>query len=133
MTPELQRFLEKTINSFEKLEIVRRLWKSTSAWRLDDLAEQMGTSRDHVLPALEDLLGNGLVRRAAEAGTFAAASSSVHAVNVEALLASYEEDPLAVLRVINEIALSRIREMAARTFSDSFVVKKPKKPESDDG
>jgi hypothetical protein len=41
----------------------------------------------------------------------------------------YDEDRVLVVTTLSNIAMSRIRGMAARTFSDAFMVRKPKKDE----
>lgn len=134
MTPEIQRLLETTIDSFEKLEIVRSLWRQDAApWSAERLAERVGTSADHIEASLDELTAAGIVRSMAKGRELAAAKGCAQAPTIEQLLALYAEDPLAIMRVINEIAVQRIRSMAARTFADSFLMRRPKKPEDDDG
>jgi hypothetical protein len=133
MSPEVQRLLENVIDSFEKLEMIRCLWKrgATTA-TTDQLAERVGTGSDHILPALAALMRAGLVV-AVSPDVYAAARGNKQGGRVEELLALYDDDPIAVMRVINEIAVQRIRGMAARTFADSFVLRKSRKGEPDDG
>lgn len=134
MTPEIQRLLETTIDSFEKLEIVRCLWRrETAPWSIERLGERVGTSPDHIATSLDELTGAGVVRATVRGREYAAAKGGAHDGLIVQLLTLYEEDPLAIMRVINEIAVQRIRSMAARTFADSFLMRRPKKPEDDDG
>ncbi|MBZ0238767.1 MAG: hypothetical protein K8M05_41035 [Deltaproteobacteria bacterium] len=134
MTPEIQRLLETTIDSFEKLEIVRCLWKrDTAPWSTERLGERVGTAADHIATSLDELTDAGIVRATVRGREYVASKGGAHDARIEQLLALYEEDPLAIMRVINEIAVQRIRSMAARTFADSFLMRRPKKPEGDDG
>ena len=38
----------------------------------------------------------------------------------------YEEDRITVVRMMSEVAMDKIRGMAARTFADAFTLKKKK-------
>ncbi len=131
MTPEIQRLLETTIDSFEKLEIVRSLWRTDgAAWSIDRLAERVGTSSDHMGPSLEELAAEGLLCPTRD-HAYTAVKSHVRATSITQLLELYERDPLVVMRVINAIAVRRIRAMAARTFADSFLMRRPRRADDD--
>lgn len=90
--------------------------------------------RDRLVMVMAELAGHGLVVAGPSSGDYRASSASHLAGVVEELVALFERDPLAVLPVINELAMERIRGTAARTFADAFVVRSSKrKKEPGDG
>jgi hypothetical protein len=130
VTPALKRLLETTIDSFEKLEIVRCIWAPEAALvsTIDQIAERAGTTRGHLLPSLAELVAADVVGAAPDGGVYALRAGSAHDEQVRELLDLYANDPLAIIRVINAIAVQRMRTLAARAFSDSFLLRRPKKP-----
>jgi hypothetical protein len=134
VTPQLRQLLEDAVNSFEKLEVVRRLWrKHEVSWSLDRLSDEIVVPRDRLALVLAELQDQGVVIAGPARGEYRASTRGPRADLIEAMIALFERDPLAILPIINELALERIRGMAARTFADAFVLKRPSKKEPGDG
>ena len=53
--------------------------------------------------------------------------------DIEALAKAYEEDRFAVVKEMGEIAMRRIRSMAANVFADAFVIRKKTPKDGNDG
>jgi hypothetical protein len=60
VTPQLRQLLEDAVNSFEKLEVVRRLWrKHEVSWSLDRLSDEIVVPRDRLALVLAELQDQG--------------------------------------------------------------------------
>jgi hypothetical protein len=48
-----------------------------------------------------------------------------------ALVEAYDSDRFAVMNLLTELALARVRSQAAQVFADAFVIRRRKKPKGD--
>lgn len=125
---EAQELLVDTIETFEKLEVVRALVRKEPR-TLDALADELVLPPPTVRDALRELARRGIVREASD-GWRINPGSPKHAATL-ALVDVYDRDRVGVLNRMTKIALERIRADAARTFADAFVLRPKKKDDSD--
>ena len=126
ITPAMRELLERRIDSFEKFEVVRRLWLSRDeALPVATIADDLQLPSGELAHTLTELIGHGLVTR--DGGdSYRAAVASRDSGTIQAMLELYARDPLSMLRILNELALRRLRGLTARKFSDAFVLSKKK-------
>lgn len=94
-----------------------------------ELAARIQLPMDLVERALEDLVAAKFVELA---GGLARLTVPAHLVSdVQALVELYATDRILIVRTLSELAVERVRGMAARAFADAFQLRK--KPEGDDG
>jgi hypothetical protein len=111
------------IDSFEKLDIVIALHaRRDLPWTLE--APPLTSLRR----ALDELLAAGIVERQADGALRIAPECDV---TLDELAAAWSTDRAAVLALMSERALQRIRASAARAFADAFALRRVRK--SDDG
>ncbi len=130
LSDSVQRLLETHVDTFDKLEIAVEL-ANTPGQAVDRKQLSAGLSLppevfaasvlelEHtgLLVIQDDLIG----------------PSSAHAVQeLDELMRAYRADGVAIVRALSEIAMKRIRGMAARAFADAFMLR-PKRKEEPDG
>lgn len=122
----MRELLERRIDSFEKFEVIRRLWlRRDEALGVATIADDLQVPAGELTSTLTELIGHGLVVRE-QGDAYRAAVSSRDAETIQAMLELYARDPLSMLRILNELALRRLRGLTARKFSDAFVLSKKK-------
>lgn len=89
----------------------------------------MALPLDIVSRAVDDLTLAGFVENAGGLTRLTASAEDLAAV--KELVDLYDEDRILVVRALSQIAMDKIRGMAARTFADAFKLRK--KREDDDG
>lgn len=118
----VRRFLRSNVTDFDQLEILRLLVERGEVMLRDAIAEQLSIRSSEVRDALSSLAGKGLVRHLPGPGA-AGALYHVEDAKTDALvhrvLQVWQQDRLAVIRFMNEIALER----ALRLFADAFVLR----------
>ena len=124
---EAQELLVDTIETIEKLEIVRLLAR-TSPRTLDALIADLGLPLDDAREAVRELAASKVVRE--ESGGWVLDPSGPRDA-VMALVQVYDHDRIGVLNRMTKIALERIRANAARTFADAFILRPKKKREEE--
>ncbi len=130
VSPHIRQLLRGPLDSFDKLEMVVALWKApahTSSAR--ELAARVQLPVDLIERATADLTVARLVEVAG--GLIRLTPTALQSAAVADLVTLYDEDRILIVRVLSEIAMDKIRGMAARAFADAFQVRK--KPEDDDG
>ncbi|HUQ02179.1 MAG TPA: hypothetical protein VM261_06755 [Kofleriaceae bacterium] len=127
----MRELLERRIDSFEKFEVVRRIWlRRDEALPVATIADDLQLPDGELTSTLNELIAHGLVMP--DGGErYRAAVSSRDAATIQAMLDLYARDPLSMLRILNELALRRLRGLTARKFSDAFLLSKKK--ENGDG
>ena len=122
MTPEAEEFIERAVDTIHQLEILMLLRRSHDRfWRVDEIAAELQMTAATVASSVSGLHANGVL--AVEdtnpaAYRYEPRSIGLHA-GVESLAASYEADPLPVLRaVLNK------PPRALQTFSDAFLARR---------
>lgn len=129
----VRELLQSRINSFEKLELVVALHGAPRAtMSIEQLANQLKTTRGIVQSAALELRTAALVEVTSAGEVHLIPPSSRDAAALDELVRCYRDDPFAVVKALGEIALERIRNMAAHAFADAFVLRK-KPGGSDDG
>jgi hypothetical protein len=124
--PDVREFLLRNIESYEQLEVLLLLCRERApAWTPEAVGEKVRLSTLVAMKALDDLTRLKLIDRL-EVGRvtsyrFRPASSRTGAT-VEALLAAYDQTPLAIIHLMNTNALDRVRSAAARSFADAFII-----------
>jgi Mn-dependent DtxR family transcriptional regulator len=122
----VRELLTHRIDSFEKLEIVLAL-RRPNTWSIANLAESLGLALEDVRDATRELRSVSLV----ELNRTGDVQLVPHGQGaIEALAKAYADDRFTVIRIMGEIAMGRIRHMAAQVFADAFVLRK-KPPKSD--
>ncbi len=129
-TASVRRLLESPFDSFEKLEVGIALFEAPAhTSSIPELASKLGLTRELVERAVLELARTGIVHVAG--GLTRLTVSGADAPAFAELARLYEEDRLLVVRIMSEVAMDRIRGMAARTFADAFQLRKKK--DDDDG
>ncbi|HVN45004.1 MAG TPA: hypothetical protein VMT66_07105 [Steroidobacteraceae bacterium] len=125
---EVQSLLRECIGSYEELHLLLLLFKERREWSRDELAVHGKFSPASVSLAIAALVARGLVAAAPEAGPepkyrYAA---GVQDAAVDELVRAYREQPVAILRILAEGSIERIRAGALRAFADAFLFRKGK-------
>jgi hypothetical protein len=121
---EVRALLTEHVSSFERLEVLLLLESRREHWTMDEIAGELRLSVTLIAPACDSLVvGRLLFRETTGELRFAPAQELVPVC--ELLQRRYREDPLAVVRVISDLALERLRSSAARAFADAFRIRKP--------
>jgi hypothetical protein len=118
----LERLLLGPIDSFEKLEIAIALRASNiSRWTLDQVAERTGAPTSVLARALEELAAAGIVELGGDAWSLA---SGCDVGAIDELVTAWSSRRAAVLAVMTQRSLERIRASAASTFADAFTFRR---------
>ncbi len=130
VSPKLRRLLEAPLDTFEKLEICMVLWTAAARTQSPrELAARVQLPIDLVEHALADLVAAHFVELAGGLARLTVPADLVP--DVQALVELYATDRLTIVRTLSELAMDRVRSMAARAFADAFQIRK--KREGDDG
>ena len=115
--------LESSLGSIERVEALRYVQRAAGPVPRDELMRALRMDREAVDAlvgelARAELVCAGAARSAVELGPAARTPFC------EELLRIYEDDRLAVVSTLSALSMARIRDMAARAFSEAFVSKK---------
>jgi hypothetical protein len=125
---EAQELLVDTIETFEKLEVIRALARKApqpTSQLVDDLGLPIDVARD----TLRALSAQHILIE--QPGGWIINPNGARHDAVLALVQLYDTDRVGVLNRMTKIALERIRADAARTFADAFVLRSRKKEEDE--
>jgi hypothetical protein len=118
--PDVRRLLIEKIDSFEKLEVLALLCaERTLVFTARTTAARLRLSEPLVQTALLDLCAAGILDKKGEEYRYQPRTDAV-GKPAEDLCAAYNEDRIAVLNVLTQAALDRIRGSAANAFADAF-------------
>ena len=126
----VQAFLRDYIGSYEELEVLLLLYRSRGQWHsLDEITARLR------LPGVSTETAGSLVasrllavRETATEPVYAYGPTDPALENAVTRLAqSYAEAPLAVMKVMTDDAMNRLRVMALQTFADAFVLRRKRK------
>ncbi|MEO8699366.1 MAG: hypothetical protein ABI867_04955 [Kofleriaceae bacterium] len=136
---KVRKFAERHLDSFEKMQIALALFRGAGPQTVAALSRLCELEVDEVRKHAEALERSGLLTLdSAETGRMGGAGEILQltpkgeegaALNDLAQL--YDDDPLLVYKLLTNIAMQRIRGMAARTFADAFKLRRGK--DDDDG
>ena len=121
---EAQELLVDTIETFEKLEVVRALSRRAPR-TTDQLVEELALPIDVARDTLRALVARTIIIE--QPGGWVINPKGSRHDAVLALVQIYDQDRVGVLNRMTKIALERIRADAARTFADAFVLRTRKK------
>jgi len=109
----IRRFLDEDIDGLEPLEVLLSLERASNrAFTPTEVADRVGISAANAERRLEDLHRRQLLVR--EQGAYRYAPASTRKAGVIAELAKvYQEERLAVIHLVSERALKRLRSFAA--------------------
>ena len=134
ISPALRSFLRERIHSYEQLELlllVRQM--PTQAWSLELIGKRLKVPESVALEAASNLHDSGLLEMVFDDRNrvyrYKPATPELARL-AEELAQAFEEERLAVVRLMNENAVERVRTAAMRMFADSFVLGKKR---GDDG
>jgi hypothetical protein len=117
----------EAIGSLEELHVLLSLADAgVRVWTMAELAARHPTI--DVPEAVGALMAAQLAWRDGDRGIGLTVDRDLRRGAV-ALVAQYRSNPLLILNPLTERALDRVRNAAARTFADAFVVKRDKKSE----
>jgi hypothetical protein len=112
------RLLETHIDTFEKLEIAVELATTPGqAVEHTHLSAGLSLAPDAFTSSVLELEKSGLIT---VRGDLIGPSGSEAVRGMDELLRAYRSDGVAVIRALSEIAMRRIRGMAARSFAEAF-------------
>lgn len=122
----VRQVLEAQLDSFEKLETALALHRAPAhTSSVPELAKEVQLSEDVVERTVDELRRGGLVHVAG--GLVRLTLQPADAAAVSELAELYDEDRVLVVRTLSEIAVEKIRSMAARTFADAFQLRRKKR------
>ena len=118
---DLQRFITRYIDSVEKLEILLLIAKSPERfWSVEDIYQQIQSSRPSVQWRLRELNKEGFTERASEGERFRFAPKTAElAATVAAIAGAYQDRRIKVIEAIFSKSDDQLRR-----FSDAFRIKK---------
>jgi hypothetical protein len=118
--PDVRRLLIEKIDSFEKLEVLALLCaERTLVFTLRTAAARLRLAEPLVQTALLDLCAAGILDKQGEEYRYQPRSEAL-GKQADGLCAAYNDDRIAVLNVLTQAALDRIRGSAANAFADAF-------------
>jgi DNA-binding transcriptional ArsR family regulator len=123
LTP-IREFLSEYVESFEELDALSALVERGSVCEADALAAAVRESPESLEETLGRLERRGLVERGAAGGVRLLLGDP----RLPELVALYRSDPVAVLKMMNTLAIERLRAGATRAFADAFLLRR-KKPD----
>jgi len=123
--PELREFLFKNVTSYEQLEVLLLLRDNAERdWSAAVVAETLNVPLAVATETLDQLHQKHLLDVHADnpGRVFRFAPTSAELANVVELLAqTYEHNRLAIVNLMSNNAIERVRTRATRMFADAFI------------
>jgi hypothetical protein len=117
----VRAFLADHVDGFQELELLAALVARGGSASIEDLARDAHTTVSELVPAVERLRGSGVL----DAGEPRdACRVAVDDPRLEELVEIYRRDPVVVLRMLNSLAIERVRLGATRAFADAFLIRR---------
>jgi hypothetical protein len=117
---EVRRLLRQHVASFEQLQVLLLLGRSSDAqWIGPTIAAELGISPDASQLAADELAASGLLERV-EALPHDYYRSVVPLPLSQALQKAYEDNRLELINLMSANAFDRLRTSALRTFTRAF-------------
>jgi hypothetical protein len=128
ISSELKKFLRERIQSYEQLELLLLVRQSPSqVWSLELIAKRLRIQEAAALEAVNDLRNGELLEMMLDghrrAYRYRPATPELARLSDE-LANAFEEERLALVRLMNQNAVERVRTAAMRMFADSFILRK---------
>jgi hypothetical protein len=129
ISEDVGALLRERIASFEQLLILLLLHRShPKRWSITTISIHLGIPSG-ILEALTALHAAELIKEETEGSesvyVYAPATADI-AKTVSVLQQSYEGHPAAIMQLMSENAIARVRRAAHRAFSDAFLIRKGK-------
>jgi hypothetical protein len=128
ITPELKAFLRERIHSYELLELLLLVRQSPSqAWSAELFAKRLKIPEAVALECASELHTGDLLEMVLDGRNWVyryKPATPELARLADELAHAFEEERLALVRLMNENAVDRVRSAAMRMFADSFVLGK---------
>lgn len=119
---EVRRLLGGPVDSLEKMELLRLCWRDPlKVWTVTDASARLRLPPELLGTACLELVAAGLLTATIDGYAFVDAGPDAPAAT---LCRIYDADPLLVLREMSALAMDRIRNSAARAFSDAFRIRR---------
>lgn len=126
ISQELRSFLRERIHSYEQLELLLLARQMpTQAWSLESAAQRLKVPDPVTLEAINELHAGGLLELVltGEKRVYRYKPATPELARLADELAhAFAEERLALVRLMNENAVERVRTAAMRMFADSFVL-----------
>jgi hypothetical protein len=130
----VNELLTNRVDSFEKLELVVALHGAPrTTMSIDALSHMLKLSREVVRQTVIELRSASLVELTSGGEVQLLPPTTRDHAAVSELVQLYQDDRFTVVKMMGEIAVNRIRNMASRAFADAFVIRKKPKKDEDDG
>jgi DNA-binding transcriptional ArsR family regulator len=123
LTPELRAFVAERVDGFEELAVLVALSSRGGECSTSELASATRQSASEASRVVERLRERGLLAPAAADGQVRLAGDDPRLAE---LCEIYQRDPVVVLRLLNELAIERVRGGATRAFADAFLLRRNK-------
>jgi len=128
LTPELINLLETVLDTLEKVDI---------SWHVATAGKPLSLVEVEQRTYLDELTLRSAINELVTDRVLVVTSDTVHLgarakfPDFETLMKHYTEDRVLVINAATRIAMERIRNMAASTFADAFLIR-PKRKKGDD-
>jgi hypothetical protein len=119
----------EVLDSFEKLELLTCLVRKAAPMSADELAAAIRIERSELVEPLAALAREQVI--SAGASGYEVVDGGAWSRHVRELAKLYEDDRIAVVTIMSEAALTRLRRQANRAFADAFVIRARKKGDQD--
>lgn len=124
--PDLVRELAtEVLDSFEKLEVVVAIARASKPLTAEELAVALRIDRVELVEPLASLAREQVI--ASTPSGYELVERGTWSEHVRQLTALYDADRIAVVTVMSEASLVRLRRQANRAFADAFVIRARKK------
>ena len=127
-----RRLLLGAVDSFEKLEVLLALHAAPAPLRLGTIAARTGLSAVEVEAAAAALANAALVEHLTDGTWRVPPPGSPERAAVAELAAGWAASRPAVLKIMTQRALERVRAGAARAFADAFRLRQRDDDDGDD-
>ena len=120
VSPAVRALLAETLDTFEKLEIAIALQRAPlHSLSIEELVRAIGNlARDQIEHGVAELVAAGVC--SATLRIVRLTPTPTDAPTYAALVEQYDRDHAAIAQAISEVAMEKIRGMAARTFAEAF-------------
>jgi hypothetical protein len=126
----VRRLLRGGVDSFEKLEVLLALHALEAPQRAHAVAARTGVAVADVETAASELAGAGLLERLPD-DTWGVPAAARQEGALDQLAAAWATERPAVLKLMTQRALERVRASAARAFADAFRLRRDDDGEDD--
>jgi hypothetical protein len=123
VTEKVRDFLAEYVDGFQELELLVALVECGGSATLDELARQSRSSNAELAPAAGRLRAAGVLAAGEARDPLRVAIDDPRLGELAEL---YRRDPVVVLRLLNALAIERVRVGATRAFADAFLIRRRK-------